>query len=66
MTFTVKFKSYEDCQKAKNRLYDECGGSGVYGGENSYGDYYYLTIYDTCTDFSKARDICDMYGGVID
>ncbi|MDR1182270.1 MAG: hypothetical protein LBL13_09885 [Bacteroidales bacterium] len=66
MNFSVKFKSYEDRQKAKDKLYNECGGSSIYGGESTYGDYYYLNIYDTCTDFSKARQICKMYGGEIE
>ena len=64
MAFTVKFRSYEDRQKAENKLYDKCGGY-VYGGESSSYDYYYLDIYDNCTDFAEARRICDMYNGEV-
>ena len=68
MQFTVKFKSWEDREKAENRLWEECrgGSNSVYGGQTTYGNYYYLTIYDNCTDFSKARRICEMYGGEIE
>jgi len=64
MSFTVKFKTYEDRQKAENQLYDKCGGS-VYGGESYCGGYYYLDIYDSCADFAEARRICDWCKGEI-
>lgn len=61
------FRDYDEKNKAKDQIYDDCGGSSAYEdyGSDTY-DYesgYTLYITDDCTNIERARQICLGYGG---
>jgi hypothetical protein len=61
------FRSYDEKNAAKDKIYYDCGGSAAYedyGSERyDYEDGYTLYITTGCTDVERARQICLGFGG---
>lgn len=58
-----KFDTYEARKAAKDRIYDECGGSKAYC--DTSGSGYRLYIKEECTDPGLAAKICRAMGAIL-
>jgi len=64
MLAEVHFKTYEDRERAMDKMYYDCGGSKSYSTTSGYDDRPYgLYINDECENVSRARQICDANDG---
>jgi hypothetical protein len=58
-----RFREYGDRKIAEDRMYYDCGGY-VYSETSGASEYPYgLYISDSCTNASKAAQICEANGG---
>jgi len=56
-----KFTDYDGYDAARNRLYSEVGSGCI--DSQTYDDYYYISIWDNCSDPGRASQICSANGG---
>jgi len=56
-----RFPSQEACEQASNELSNHFSGNGVHYETHSYDKM--IVILSSCPDSSRARSICQKYGG---